>query len=184
MTRARARPGATSRGARRRRRSSGLPRCAAGSRPAAPAGRLASASSRPSSQVSSGSTAACAIGTGEDAEPLARAVLDASLAHADEQHVASDAEEPRASRSARLVAETGPYEPGLGERLGREVVRRVRRRRCGAGGSRRRVSRSARRARGRRSHRCELPPEGRRRVSRLHGGGGHGCSVRRGHQLE
>ena len=61
----------------------------------------------------------------EHAEPLAGAALQPSPAHADEQHVARDAEEPRPGGAARLVAEAHAREPGLRERLGGQVVRGV-----------------------------------------------------------
>ena len=62
----------------------------------------------------------------EHAEPLAGAALEPSLTHADEQHVAGDPEQPGAGRAACLVAEARAREPGLRERLRRQVVRGVR----------------------------------------------------------
>jgi hypothetical protein len=67
-----------------------------------------------------------ALSSGEHAEPLAGGALHPSLAHADEEDVPGDAEEPRAGRTASLVAEATAAEPGLRERLGREIERGVR----------------------------------------------------------
>ncbi len=68
----------------------------------------------------------CAVGGVEHAEALAGAALEPAPTHAHEQHVAGDPEQPGAGRAARLVAEARAREPGLRERLGRQVVRGVR----------------------------------------------------------
>ena len=91
-----------------------------------PSGSSATASSSPSSHDSSGSTAA-----GSAVEPLEhrRAARTRSARAArrtdDEQHVARDPEEPRHRRAAAPSRKRRRDEPRLGERLRRQVVRRV-----------------------------------------------------------
>ena len=177
--RARGRPGAWSPAARRPRRSRGPRRPAGGSPAAGRSGRWASASSRPSSQVSSGS------GSGSRSMPSStprrsQALrLEPPLTHAHEQDVAGDPEQPGAGRAARLVAEARAREPRLGERLGGQVVRGVRILGCAAGDSRRCARRSARRARGTRPRRSARPRAARRRSSFAQLDSRHVLSVRR-----
>ncbi len=58
----------------------------------------------------------------ENAEPRARASLQRALAHGRSKNVPCDAVEPWSSGSLCLVAKPQPAEPGLRERLGRQVV--------------------------------------------------------------
>ena len=62
----------------------------------------------------------------EEPDPLARRQLDPPAAHGLREQVPRDAEEPRARRPARAVAEAPTCEPRLRERLRGQVVRRVR----------------------------------------------------------
>jgi hypothetical protein len=61
----------------------------------------------------------------EDPEPAAGAALELAAAKRHQQDVARDPEQPRRSAAVRAVLEPRAHEPGLGERLGGQVVCRV-----------------------------------------------------------
>ncbi len=62
----------------------------------------------------------------EDAESCAGTPLEAAAADRRGEDMAGDGEEPGSAGAARLVAEARPRQPRLRERLGCQVVRRVR----------------------------------------------------------
>src|SRR4029078_12743762 len=61
----------------------------------------------------------------KDAEPLARALLQALLSHGSDKHVSRDREEPGCGRSVGDVLGAWPRQTSLGEGLRREIQRGV-----------------------------------------------------------